>query len=245
MRARAVLIVGTLTGALVTGCTSPLPPLPDPVPSTSDLIPTFSTPQKPAGADVLTPDGSAAVQRMAVRIRNVQCDGLSTGSGFALDARTLITNKHVVADSSELQLNTYDGRDVAVDSAATATIADIAVVRTAEDLPSYPTLADADPVLGDTVTVVGYPEGGRLTITQGAVVGTTEDPLNSTLGEVLITDARVEPGSSGSAALDDDGNVIGVVYAKTNSGQSLLVPVSTVQSLLTDDRAFAPVASCS
>ncbi|MEK8224895.1 hypothetical protein NKG05_00035 [Oerskovia sp. M15] len=42
------------------------------------------------------PDGFDAVKRMAVRIRNVGCSSLSTGSGFALDARTLITNKHVV-----------------------------------------------------------------------------------------------------------------------------------------------------
>lgn len=245
MSARRTLVTSCTFALALSGCASPLPPLPEPVPAASSLVPDVAVPYEVDGVDELTPDGSAAVRRMAVRIRNVQCDGLSTGSGFALDERTLVTNKHVVADSSELQLNTYDGRDVDVESAATASIADLAVVRTAGDLPSYPTLADEDPVAGDPVTVVGYPEGGRLTVTQGTVVGTTEDPLNSTLGEVLVTDARVEPGSSGSAALDADGNVIGVVYAKTGSGRSLLVPVSTVQSLLADDGAFAPVAPCS
>jgi len=61
---------------------------------------------------------------------------------------------------------------------------------------------------------------------------------------VLITDAAVEPGSSGSAALDEAGRVIGVVYAKNSSGQSFVVPVSTLRSLLADDTAFTPSAGC-
>ncbi len=126
---------------------------------------------------------------MAVRIRNVRCDGLSTGSGFAVDSRTLITNKHVVDSSRSLQLLTYDGRDIAAQTASVAGLADLAIVRTAEDLPSAPTLAAADPAPGDAVTVVGYPEGGRLTVTQGSVIGTTTDPLHENLGEVLVTDA--------------------------------------------------------
>ena len=62
---------------------------------------------------------------------------------------------------------------------------------------------------------------------------------------VLVTDAAVEPGSSGSAALDADGRVIGVVYAKNAADQSFLVPVSTLRTLLDDADAFVPAAGCS
>jgi S1-C subfamily serine protease len=182
---------------------------------------------------------------MAVRIRNVGCTGLSTGSGFAIDERTLVTNRHVVADSEVLQVSTYDGRDIEVTAASTAGLADLALVRTDDPLPSYPELADADPRDGDPVTVVGYPEGRALTVTQGTVIGRTTDPLNENLGEVLLTDAPVEPGSSGSAALDEVGRVIGVVYAKTSDGHSLLIPLSTVQQLLADVEAFTPLPACS
>ncbi|ROS77239.1 S1C family serine protease [Cellulomonas sp. PhB143] len=229
--------------ALVAGC-GPAPALPDAVPSPGDLVPSFASQRPPDGAQHLGTGATETVRRMAVRIRNVQCDGLSTGSGFALDAHTLVTNKHVVEDSRSLQVATSDGRDVAVASASVAKVADLAVVRTSEALPSSPTLADADPAEGDDVTVVGYPEGGKLTVTRGTVVGTTDDPLYSTLGKVLVTDASVEPGSSGSAALDDDGRVIGVVYAKTDDGRSLLVPVSTLRSLLDDTAAFTAAPSC-
>src|SRR5690606_11798814 len=126
----------------------------------------------------------------------------------------------------------------------TAELADLALVRTGEPLPSHPELADTDPVRGDPVTVVGYPQGGRLTVTTGQVIGATTDPLNENLGEVLVTDAAVEPGSSGSAALDAEGRVIGVVYAKNAADQSFLVPVSTLRALLADTEAFVPVEAC-
>jgi len=240
-RPAALLAAVPLLAALVGGC-GVLPELPEPMPSS--VVPSFAQQAEPVGSENLSPDGFDAVKRMAVRIRNVGCSSLSTGSGFALDDRTLITNKHVVEGSKSLQVLTYDGRDIKVETASAAGLADLAIVRTSDDLPSAPTLAAADPVQGEAVTVVGYPEGGQLTVTQGTVVGTTTDPLHSNLGEVLVTDAQVEPGSSGSAALNADGEVIGVVYAKS-SNASLLVPVSTLRSMLDDTSAFAPLPACS
>lgn len=226
---------------LLAGCAA-LPPMPPPVPT--DVVPTLGTPTISPGSDQLSPDGFDAVRRMAVRIRNVGCDQVSTGSGFALTATTLVTNKHVVQDSARLQVSTYDGHDVDVTAASTAGLADLALVRTKENLPSAPELAAADPRQGDAVTVVGYPLGGQLTVTNGHVVGSTTDPLNATLGQVLVTDARVEPGSSGSAALDADGKVIGVVYAKNAAGYSFLVPVSTLRAMLGDETGFEPAPTC-
>ena len=238
------LLMATLLMALMplAGC-GVVPDLPAPVPT--DVTGTARPEPAPTATGNLSPDGFGQAQRMTVRIRNIGCSSLSTGSGFAIDARTLITNRHVVADSAHLQLSTYDGRDVAVTAASTASLADLAVVRTAERLPAAPALADHDPTVGDPVTVVGYPLGGRLTVTSGRVTGRTTDPLHQSLGEVLITDAPVEPGSSGSAALDAQGRVIGVVYAKDSAGESFLVPVSTVRTVLADANAFTPVPSCS
>ncbi|HMO11779.1 MAG TPA: serine protease [Actinotalea sp.] len=239
---RAPWLVVAIALAAATGCAGvDVPQMPGP--AITDWVP-------PSGADpgdgssTLSPDGFASAERMAVRIRNVGCDSLSTGSGFALDARTLVTNRHVVVDSSELQVETYDGRDIAVTAAASAALADLAVIRTAEDLPDHPELAGSDPELGDSVSVIGYPLGGLLTVTTGRVIGRTTDPLNENLGEVLVTDAEVAPGSSGSAVVDSEGRVVGVVYAKNAADQSFIVPVSTVRNLLADDSAFAPVDAC-
>jgi len=237
-----VLATGLLAGLTLVGCGA-LPALPGPAPT--DLVPSMVPGGgTPTTAGNLSPDGFDAAQRMAVRVRNVGCKSLSTGSGFAIDATTLITNRHVVDGSSDLQLSTYDGRDIAATAASTAKLADLAIVRTVDPLPAYPELAKTDPEPGDAVTVVGYPQGGRLTVTVGRVMGATTDPLNVNLGEVLVTDAPVEPGSSGSAVLDAKGRVIGVVYAKNSDDMSFIVPVSTLRDMLADESAFKPTPAC-
>lgn len=240
------LAAGLAAGAVVLACASgcaALPTMPAPVPT--GVVPSRPPAAEPTSSGNLSPDGFDAAQRMAVRIRNIGCGSVSTGSGFAIDENTLVTNRHVVEDSSALQLSTYDGRDVAATAASTAGLADLAIVRTADALPAAPQLADTDPATGDAVTVVGYPLGQRLTITTGSVLGATTDPLNVNLGEVLVTDAPVEPGSSGSAVLDEDGRVVGVVYAKDAEGHSFVVPLSTLRSMLDDESAFTAAPTCS
>ena len=254
MRRAGALVLAAALATSSAGCAAlpPFPALPELHPDevkALELVPTdlpaIAPSIDPAQAGDLSPDGFDAVQRMAVRIRNVGCGRISTGSGFAIDSHTLITNRHVVADAQKLQVSTYDGRDVEVETASSAALADLAVVRTRDPLPWAPQLAEADPASGDPVTIAGYPEGGALTITQGRVLGPANDPLNENLGQVLVTDAPVEPGSSGSAALNEAGLVVGVVYARADDGRSLLVPVSTLRKLLDDAAAFTPITPCS
>jgi S1-C subfamily serine protease len=178
---------------------------------------------------------------MTVRVRNVGCGFLSTGTGFALDAHTLITNRHVTSNSKELQVQTYDGRSISATTVSTTTVADIAIVTTEETLgATFAEPAEADPVESDVITVVGYPNGGRLSTVSGVVLGPTVDLLGAALGTVLATTASVEPGSSGSPVLNEDGQVVGVVYAKSDSNQSFIVPVSTLNTLLDETALLVP-----
>ncbi|MFH5822607.1 serine protease [Georgenia sp. AZ-5] len=237
--ARRLASAAALCAALA-GC-GVLPPMPGEMPSS--YVPEVAAPRVGESGS-LTPDGVAAAERMAVRVRNVGCGTLSTGSGFALDEHTVVTNRHVVEGSAELQVSTYDGRDLDVVSVSSAQVADLALVRTTEPLPQVPGLAETDPAAGTPVTVVGYPSGGRLTTSSGHVLDTVPDPLGTGMGDVIVTDAEAVPGSSGSAALDADGRVVGVVYAADDNGHSFLVPLSVLSGLLADEAAFAPLEPC-
>jgi S1-C subfamily serine protease len=181
---------------------------------------------------------------MTVRIRNIGCGTLETGTGFALDDHTIVTNRHVVSGLATLQVLTYDGRDISVTGAATAAIADLAIVHTSDTLPLTAQLADADPAIGQHITIVGFPEGGRLTLTEGTILKMQDDPLHSSLAQVLVSDAPVQPGSSGSAVLDDAGQVVGVVYAKSGDNRSYIVPITALRSMLDDPTQFASVTPC-
>ena len=237
-------IAATVAATTLAGC-GMLPEAPSPLPS--DFVPSPSL-SPGDGPGALSPDGFTAAQRMTVRVRSVGCSGtitLSTGTGFAVDSHTLVTNRHVIANSKRITVTTYDGRTIAATAATTTTAADIAIITTEESLGNaFARTADADPEAGDVVTVVGYPHGGRLTTSSGVVLGLTEDPLGGAATSVLATSAKVALGSSGSPALDEGGNVIGVVYAKNVSDQSFIVPVSTLTALLEEPGLFVPEPAC-
>ena len=160
------------------GCAS-IPDLPPPLPT--DFVPTPSPSASDPGP-LLSPDGFDIAQRMTVRVRNVGCGFLATGTGFMIDEHTLVTNRHVIEDSSELEISTYDGHAVEATAARSTTAADIAIIRVEETLPVAAQLAGRDPQTGDAITVIGYPGGGRLTTTSGIVLGNVQDPLNGSVG---------------------------------------------------------------
>ena len=235
--ASAVALTTTLLALAACGVVpAPPPELVD------DYVPEVAAPHL-ADPGALSPDGVDAAERMAVRIRNVGCGTLTTGSGFALDERTIITNRHVVSDADRIQITTYDAREIDAVSVGVADVADLALLRTTEPLTTVPGLAEVDAEVGEEVPVIGYPRGGQLATASGSVLGYELDDLGSDLGMVGRTNARVDHGSSGSAVLDAEGQVVGVVYAMDVWQNSYMVPVSTLHDLLVED-SFEPITSC-
>jgi len=241
IRSRSLFALGSLGAltALVAGC-GMLPAEPGPLPSDYvPVVPSFS--EAPQGN--LSPDGFSAAQRMTVRVRNVGCEFLQTGTGFAVDAHTLVTNRHVIEDTKDLQVTTYDGTTIDVTAMSVTAVADLAIVTTEQSMGAFSALAQEDPLEGDAITVIGYPGGRQLTTVSGVVLGTAPDPLGAALGTVMVTTAPVQPGSSGSPVLNESGEVVGVVYAKNESEQSFMVPVSLLRTLIAEDQLLVPQAN--
>ena len=188
--------------------------------------------------------GFGEAERRTVRVRNVRCVGLGTGTGFTLDAHTVVTNRHVVEDKQRIELTSYDGRDIRVANVLVAEKADLAIVTTIDELDTAALLREDDPETGEAVRIVGFPEGGRMTVSYGTVLGFTEDPENAAFGQIVVSDAEIALGNSGSALLDDDGAIIGVVYAKTDAGWSMSIPVTTLRTLIQTEGTFTELPSC-
>jgi S1-C subfamily serine protease len=236
-----LLVILTVLVATACGTVPELPPLPERL--VINETPVLPTPTP--GSVTLSPDGFRTTERVAVRVRNVGCEGVSIGSGFAVSANRLVTNRHVVAGAATLQVSTYDGQDLLVEASGTAVLADLAIVETSSPLPAAVELADTDPEIGADVEVIGYPGGGRLTSSTGTVLAYDEDPLNANAGEVIVSSAAAQPGSSGSPMYDEAGEVVGVVYAAApDGGHSLAIPVTTLMDLLDQTTFDEPVPDC-
>jgi S1-C subfamily serine protease len=187
-----------------------------------------------------------------VRIRSTTCEGLGVGSGFLVDDRTIVTNRHVVEGAEVLEVETSEGDTLSVDVASQGLLADLAVVRLDEPMDEAlgtrippAELAEANPKPGDPVTAVGYPGGGPLTVTEGSVIDFKADPRLGNLSKVIRSDVEIHPGNSGGPAIGADDRVIGVVYAiEVDSERSLLVPVETLRRVLDDTDGLEPVEPC-
>lgn len=246
--AKALCLVSSIA-LLTTGCgmLPPFPTLPTAAPQdirALDLVPVREV------TNLITDEdgglGFSDIERMTVRIRNIRCDGLSTGTGFAIDPFTIITNRHVLEAAEILEISTFDGRDISVllPDVILSDDADIAVIRVNDPLTAYVASRRGELYQDEPVTVIGFPEGGQLTITEGQILGRIYDQANQHMGSVILTDAQVLPGSSGSPLLDADGNLIGVIYARTDDFHGLAVPIELLDALLAGTAATSPLISC-
>ena len=237
-----VVLAGLGTGCGVVaspGKEEPRPPLPVVVEPDGDLRALVDVTVPPLARD----SAERRARRLTVRVRNIGCEGLATGSGWALSRTLLVTNRHVLAGADSLELNTWDGHDLHVATASVGRLGDLGLVRVAGNLPQVGTVGVAV-ASGDRVTAVGYPLGGELRLTAGVVVDLVRGSRFGIPGNVIRLTAPVRPGNSGGPLLDRAGRIVGVVFAKEiATGLTLAIPVSTLTSLVRSGD-LDPVPAC-
>lgn len=147
-----------------------------------------------------------------------QCSRIIDGSGFVFAPERVMTNSHVVAGTSSIEVQTVDGvRDAKVVYNDEST--DIAVLMvpglTLRSLPINPTRAASD----DDAVVAGYPGGGAYSAqaakirTSGKISGPNFRDTGTVVRDVYALKAHVIEGNSGGPLLAPDGSVLGVVFA--------------------------------
>lgn len=267
-RARVAALVVSAT-ALAGGCgvlpelgpstptdayaTSPLasPASPPPVGPSSGSTASTSTGTATATSDLAAQyaqiDIDAATMRRwessVLRIRSVTCSGVYTGSGFVVDAHTIVTNRHVVKGETTIQVDTVDGKQISVTDVRQASDIDLAVIHSDDTLPTPLPLARTDVKGGQNILAIGYPLGGPIATTRGRVLGWYADTeLDG--GLALRATAAIDHGNSGGPALDQQGNVVGVIYAKTDSGNAGAIAVTVLDDHLASPTGFVTPPSC-
>ena len=158
-----------------------------------------------------------------------QTTSAASGSGFILtDDGYVLTNYHVVENSSSISVAMYDGQSYDAKLIGYDEGNDIAVLKIdATDLPPV-ILGNSDNLnVGDSVVAIGNPLGElTFSLTSGAISALERQITMSsgTTMSLMQTDCAINSGNSGGALFNLYGEVIGITNAKYsgngNSGEA-------------------------
>lgn len=152
-------------------------------------------------------------------IRRPEPRQVSSGTGFVVAPRQIMTNHHVAEGCRAMSARLHNGQDIPATVIAADRERDLALLRTETD--PGPVLAfrrAAEVRRGENVITYGFPLAGLLssgpTLTTGAVsalAGLGDNPR-----QIQIS-APVQQGNSGGPLLDMRGQVVGVIVSKLNA----------------------------
>jgi len=150
----------------------------------------------------------------------------SLGSGFVFDeGGYVLTNYHVVARGTRIQVSFDDGSDYTARVVGTDPGGDLAVLKIQKDrkFPTAPLGTSSDLMLGEPTIAIGNPFGLNQSVSMG-VISALHRPVHAegrSYYDFIQTDASINPGNSGGPLLNADGNVIGVCSAVLANGQGI------------------------
>lgn len=176
----------------------------------------------------------------------------SLGSGVIVRGNgVIITNAHVVKGADELKVVLNDRREFEAEVVAQDEETDLAVLRidtNGEIMPSLRVGADSEPEIGDIVLAIGNPFGVGQTVTSGIISALGRTNV-SDISSAIQTDAAVNPGNSGGALVNLQGELIGVntaIFSRSggSNGIGFAIPSELVEraidSALSEGRIVRP-----
>jgi len=170
----------------------------------------------------------------------------SLGSGFVVDRSRglVVTNAHVIAGASQIQIQAWDGRIAEAELLGADAALDLAVLRVRGlDLPAV-TLGESTSLrVGADVFAVGNPYGHGHTVTQGILSARARSLGRDAFDLFLQTDAAINPGNSGGPLFDGQGRVIGVNTIVDARAEAIgfAMPIELVRGALGPLSAGRPV----
>jgi S1-C subfamily serine protease len=165
-----------------------------------------------------------------------------TGTGVIITGRRILTNAHVVAYASQIQVQANQSGDKFTATVeAFSTAMDLAVLKlddeTFFDTRAPLPRADALPSIKDTVMAYGYPTGGTtLSITKGIVSRIEFATYNYPGSGLRIQiDAAINAGNSGGPALVND-RMIGLAFSRLGGSDNIgyIIPNEEIDLFLAD-----------
>lgn len=178
--------------------------------------------------------------------------GSSSGSGVLISPDGyIVTNNHVIEGGSHYEITLNDQREFTGRLIATDPSTDLALLKVDADNLPFLVFGNSDSLrVGEWVMAVGNPFNLVSTVTAGIVSakGRSIDILEGdyTIESFIQTDAAVNPGNSGGALVNTNGELIGINTAIiTRSGRyegySFAIPANLAQKVIYDLKEYGSV----
>ena len=191
-----------------------------------------------------------AVQKVGpsvVMIVTKETGGESVGSGVVYDVGGwILTNKHVLAGATSIDVRLKDGRDFKGSVYGNDTLTDLAILKIdgASGLTPAPLGDSATLQVGELAIAIGSPLGIDYpnSVTSGIVSALGRDITvasdvssgGTNLHGLIQTDAAINPGNSGGPLVDASGRVIGITTALADSAQGIgfAIPIDIAKPIM-------------
>ena len=176
----------------------------------------------------------------------------STGSGVILSPDGyIVTNNHVIQDADELTVTLSDNRSFSATVIGTDPSTDLGLLKIEGQALPHVALANSDEVrVGSWVLAVGNPFNLASTATAGIVsaIGRDLEIIEDQMAieSFIQTDAAVNPGNSGGALVNLQGELMGVNTAIASptgayAGYAFAVPSNIVRKVVADLKQYGSV----
>lgn len=182
-----------------------------------------------------------------------QPDQKASGSGVIIsNDGYIVTNNHVVDGATEVTVTLNDRKDYKAKVVGTDPNTDLALIKIdGKNLPVM-TIGNSDDVkLGQWVLAIGYPLNLDVTVTQGIISAKSRNIGINRQGKAPIesfiqTDAAVNPGSSGGALVNTNGELVGInaaIASPTGSyaGYAYSIPSNLMKKVIGDIMKYGSV----
>ena len=188
----------------------------------------------------------AKIEPAVVELDVTTTTGEQIGSGVIIDSKgDIVTNYHIVNGENSITVVLYNGNKVQAQLVGTNTSDDLAVVHIQPFANmTFAQIGDSSKlVVGQEVLAIGNPLGITETATKGIVSAlnrSVTESTGATISNAIQTDAAVNPGNSGGALINLQGQLIGIptltaVNTESNTaanGVSFAIPSNLAQTVV-------------
>lgn len=174
-----------------------------------------------------------------------------SGSGVIISADGyIVTNNHVIDGAEKITVTLNDDSEYSARVIGTDSNTDIALIKISAKGLHPVAFANSDNVkVGEWAVAVGNPFGFNSSVTVGIVSAKGRgfaESSNMGIKSFIQHDAAVNPGNSGGALVNTDGELIGIntmIYSQTGNyaGCSFAVPSNIVKKVVDDIKQYGTV----